>query len=357
MYELKSLDDVRGNNVVVYSIRKLLEAKSFPKLSIMSGVMGVGKTSVAKIVAEQLNASDIPVKSYNFGSDIDMQSLQEEVFSMNPAKARAFIFEELHGLSKSSQTALLQMFDNQSSNVYVICTTTKITNVLNTIRSRAQVWEFKLLSEKQLLQLLDDYLKMQNAVLTEPSKTALLKSCHGVPRDLIKNTDFALAGSFNSQQLDALLGNVSDDLMYAIFCTLKSNTVDFVANIENLMDEASSTKLEALRDFWLRYLLERSGAVRCTLKKEMIQTLDRIYVESDMGKVAKMLLRATPDTLLLELVSMNVSLRGATPSEVIGHQKDAAARNEREMAIERQRGQQLQDASKVTSASLKEFKL
>lgn len=357
MYEINKLDDMRGNNVVIYSIKTLLERKQFPKLSIMSGVMGVGKTSVARVIARELNDSDMDVQVYNFGMSVDMQRLSEEVFSLKPAKPRAFIFEEIHAMPRNDQNALLQMFDTQSPNVYIICTTTEIQKVLRTIRSRAHVWEFKLLSDKQLSALLDDYLASKGATLTEQSKQSLLKACRGVPRDLINNTDFALAGDFSSVQLDALLGNVSDELMYSIFCSLKSSPVDFVVHIEDLMDEVSSTKLQAMSDFWLRYLLERSGAVRKTLTSAMIQTLDSTYSQKERNQIAKLLLRATPETLLLELVSLNMSLTDSTQATILGQQRDISQDSQQQMRMEKQQGKGAMQSARLSAAAIREMKL
>lgn len=326
MLELKTLDDVRGNNVVVYSIKTLLEKKSFPKLSIMAGVLGVGKTSVAKIVAEKIDQSGVPYKTYNCGVLNDMSKLQDEVFAMNPARPKAFLFEELHALSKADQNALLQMFDSQPSNVHIICTTTEPSRILRTIRSRAQVFTFRLLSDKQLSQLLDDYLKIKGTTLSVPAKQTLLRSCRGVPRDLIKNIDLALDGNFSAAQLDALLGNVSDELIFSVLCSLKSRTIDFVSHIEDLMDDSSDNKLSALSDFWLRFMLERSSDTHTTLSSEKITALNKIFTPSDISKVTKVLLRATPTTFLLELINLNMTLVGTGSSDTLGHQRDASQR-------------------------------
>lgn len=357
MYEIKTLDDIRGNNVAIFSIKTLLERKRFPKLAILAGVMGVGKTSVAKVVAEMLNESDMPVQTYNFGMSVDVQALSSEVFSLNPAKPRAFIFEEIHGLPRNEQNALLQMFDTQSPNVHIICTTTEIHKVLPTIRSRAQVWEFKLLSDKQLAQLLDDYLASRGVTMAPQSKQSLLKACRGVPRDLLNSADFAIDGDFNSLQLDSLLGNVSDDLMYSIFCALKSSPVDFVSHIEELMEEVSSAKLSAMNDFWLRYLMERSGCTRKTLTAEMIKTLDAMYSLQELQSVAKLLLRATPDTLLLELVTLNMAMNKATSASTLGQQKDSALKREQEVRHDKQQGKQVAQSAQLNAMSLRGFEL
>lgn len=353
MFEIHSIDDIRGNNVAIYSIKALLARKSFPNLSIMSGVMGVGKTSVAKLVAGELDDSGRVTRIYNCGMPVDMAKIQEEVFSLNPIRPKAFIFEEIHGLSKGDQNALLQMFDTQSKNVYIICTTTEIHRLLRTIRSRAQVWEFRLLSEKQCAQLLDDYLEMQGYTLSQQSKLSLLRASHGVPRDLIKNADFAIKGEFDSEQLDSLLGNVSDTAVYSVFCALKSKTADFVIYIDRLMEEAPASQLPALHDFWLRYLIERTKATEKTLTSEMITTLDSLYSPSEAIKIAKTLLRSRPDTLMLELISLNMSLTNMTNSGVVGQQRDEAVTAERQALVDQQRGQKTSEESRVSKATVR----
>ena len=352
MFEIRTLDDIRGNNVAIYSIKTLLERKTFPNLSIMSGVLGVGKTSVAKVVASTLDHTGAPAKVYNCGMAMDMPKIQEEVFSLNPMHPRAFIFEEIHGLSKADQNALLQMFDTQSRNVYIICTTTEIHRLLRTIRSRAQVWEFKLLSDKQCAQLLDDYLESQGADLSAPSKRALLRASRGIPRDLLKNADFAIKGDFDSIQLDALLGNVSDEAVYAVFCSLFSDTSAFVLNVEELLEETSTSKLSSLYDFWLRYLLERALPSPRTLTKEMVAQLDMLYSDKERIAVSKALLRAKPESILLELITLNMSFTGSTRSAVLGQQRDAATAAERESLLDRQRGQSANDSALITRSTV-----
>lgn len=357
MLEIKTLDDIRGNNVVIYSIKTLIERNCFPKLSIMSGVMGVGKTSVAKVVASMMDKSGTPIKTYNCSMPIDLSKLQEEVFALTPSQPKAFIFEEIHGLSRGDQSALLQMFDAQSPNTYIICTTTEIHKVLRTIRSRAQVWEFKLLSEKQCAQLLDDYINERGFKMAPQSKIALLRACHGIPRDLIKNIDFAIAGDFDSIQLDDLLGNVSDELIFSLFTTLKSKTSDFVSHIDELIGDVNTGKLSAVNDFWLRFLLERNGGTQHTLSTQMIKTLDSMYTQADIMRVSRVLLRARTDTLLLELLNLNMELTTATSSSTLGLQKDDARIAESDKQMDRQAKQATRSSAQLTRTAIEKIKI
>lgn len=328
MLDIARLEDVRGNNVIIYSIKKLLEKGTYPAFSILAGHMGVGKSTVARLVAEQLNKSDTPVHTFNLGLEVNMKELEESVFKMNPAEPRAFIFEEIHGLDKAQQTALLTMLDTQPSNVYIICTTTELYKILKTIRSRATRWEFKLLGQRLLAQLLDDYLEMKGVTcLSKTAKEALLHSARGVPRDLLKNTDLAIDGEFSGEQLNALLGRVSEDLMFSLFCSLKSQAVDFSATINTLIEEPGENTLSQLRDFWTRYLLEARNIDNPTLPKDKIKQLQEIYDAEQAMKIGRALIKATPDTLILELALLNMELTRTSAGHQVGQQKDKRAMN------------------------------
>lgn len=359
MLEIKNLDEVRGNNVIIYSIKSLLEKHSFPKFSIMAGHMGVGKSTVANLVANELNEFEYPVQVYNFGMEINMNDLEDAVFKRNPSVVRAFVFEEMQGMDKAQQTALLSMLDKQPSNVYIIGTTTEIYKIQKTIRSRATVWDFKLLGERQLAQLLDDYLKDKPNNLSQRAKNTLLKSCHGVPRDLLRNVDLAISGDFTADQLDALLGHVSEDLVFALLCSLKSASLDFSTNMSQLMEESSRDKLVQLRDFFTRYMLERKGIPNATISKDKIEMLDSLFTQKEIYRIGTVLAKANADNIMLELSLLNMELTGVNSKHMVGQQVDRRAQNlpaSAAVALEDEGTKKIQSA-KITPESLKKLKL
>ena len=220
------------------------------------------------------------------------------------------------------------MLDRLPSNVYIICTTTESYKILRTIKSRATIWDFKLLGEKQLSQLLDDYLKIKGVDLEASSKVALLKSANGVPRDLLKNIDLALAGDFSGEQLNELLGRVSEDLFFSILCALKSQSVDFAIAMSSLLDGTGRDVLSQFRDFYTRFLLERKGLDNPTVGKDRIVTLLTMYTPKELEKIGRVLVKATPDTLMLELSLLNMELTNTTFKKMTGQQIDKSSRNQ-----------------------------
>lgn len=361
MYSINSLDDIHANQVAIYTIKTLLKTKTFPKFSILSGTMGVGKSSAALLVAKELQTDGLPVKVYNFGLDANMNTIEDEVFSMEPVDVKAFVFEEIHSLSKEKQTALLSMLDRQPQNVYVIATTTEDDTLLKTLKSRAQRWTFKALSNKQLSILLDDYLCQLDKSMSPDVKQALIQAARGVPRDLVKSVDLALNGEFNAETLNDLLGNISDDAAYSVFCALKADPVSFGAMLNDLIERPDAVKLTKLRDYWTRYFIESTSPPGAeSLTAEAIGTLDSLFTATDKLKVTKALIQATASTLYLQLILLNAALAPpstTTNQALVGVQKTQKQAAETERKESHALKQELPATARVTLSAVKNIRL
>lgn len=351
MYKIEKLSDLRGNNVSIYLLNRFIENGNMPPFLILSGKMGVGKSTAAQLVAAQIDKSELPIKVYNLGLEIKMSELEAEVFKMNPVKKRVFIFEELHGLDKSQQTALLTMIDSQPSNVIVIATTTELNKILRTVRSRATILDFKPLSAKQLSELLDDYLKSVGFTLPEEARNMLIRSSYGVARDLIKNTELILEGKLDITQMYDLLDCVSDNLMFSLLCALKSKTSDFCTAISAFSESAGQDKVFQLRDFFTRFLLECNGASEKTIDKEKIEMLHSIYSREDLLKIGRTLSSITSDTWALRLTMLNMELTNTSTRTLTGQQSDTAIRHNATTVETVDRGKL--ERAKLTSSNLK----
>lgn len=351
MLELSSLDQVRGNSVVLYSIKTLLRANNFPKFSIMSGREGVGKSSVASLVAAELAAEENDVKSINFGLDVDMEELRQTVFSLEPIKPKVYIFEELHGLNSARQTALLNMVDTQPRNVYIIATTTALYRLSWPLKSRATVWEFRALDNNQLAELLDAYLEEVGKALQPEVKNILIRSCHGVPRDLLKNADFATSATFSADDIGTLLGQVPDDTMYAIFAALLGDDAAVATVVQTLLEQTGQNKLWQLRDYWTRFLLESMAGVYHSMDSKQGRTLASMYSQKRKEIVTSALLRAKEETLLLELLAAHMSLVSLTVKEARGLQTHAAQTNEAQKTMARANAMALEKANHGAAGS------
>lgn len=138
----KTLDEVIGNEHIVKPIRKQLSTNTLSQTIMVTGQFGSGKTTIAKIIASELGAE---VFEIDCGSDGGVDRMREVVdsaymsslFSVN----KVFILDEVHGLSKQAQSALLKTLEESREGVYFILLTTEEKKILPTIRSRCVVYE------------------------------------------------------------------------------------------------------------------------------------------------------------------------------------------------------------------------
>ena len=123
------------------------------------------------------------------------------------------------------------------------------------------------------------------------------------------------------------------------------------------MEEVSASRVRALHDFWLRYLLEKNGGSQRTLQPAMINTLNSIYSDADAAKISKVLLRCNSNTVLLEFLTLNMSFTGSTSASVLGVQRDASKVAEADFDASRKSSQKSTESSQLTRKIIKEFKL
>lgn len=352
MLDIKTLDGIYGNKTLIHSMNILLERGKFPTLSILHGAMGVGKSTVAKILASKLDSGGVASKVYNFSMSIDMKQLQDEVFSMRPFDSKAFIFEEMQGLSESAQSSLLQMFDTQFKNVYIICTTTDLHKILRTIRSRATMFQFKTLSEAQMAALLDDYV---GKTLSTESKSLILKASRGIPRDMLKYADMATAGDFEDECLAELLGEVSDTYAINLLYAVKADPTSFGLMLSEVQDDLAST-LYSVNDVWVKYLLCRAGAKSDTLDSGVVSMFDEMFTDKDRLKITKVLRGCRKDNFMMEMLLLNMVLTDSTDKTSLGQQKERAYEEEVEQKSMAPK-QENAKSSKLTGDFLSRYKL
>lgn len=323
MINICSFDDIVGNETLIYGIKNMLYHKTFPPFCILLGPMGIGKTSIAKLIANSImesSSSHINQPIIQNCSSINLQECEKNYLKNTPINPIVLIFEEFHALSIQAQTSFLTMVDNKPNNVYIIATTTEKQDLLKTILSRATIFEFKLLSNKQMEALLNTYLHIKNISFSQSICDALIYKSGGIPRHLLKYVDFILSGDFKDDQIKDLLNFVSDDYIYSIFISLKTKSLSFVTFISDLYTLQNSDKLKQFRDFWVRFLLCYKGADNFNLNKSIIAGISNLYSEAEIKKITDMLLKSDEDKFILDLIKLNLIFTNTSEKNLLGEQ-------------------------------------
>jgi len=180
-------DNVVGNKTTVSALKKVLcrKSKDRPHVFLFSGPTGCGKTTLARILADQLGCEGKNVFELNAANTRGIETtreisglMQDLTFETDP---KCFIFDECHELTSSAQEALLKVLEDIKEDYYFIFCTTEPKSLIPTIRNRCTEYEVCKIGIKQLETLLDHVCITHSIVLP----TGIIGGVQTTPQDLM----------------------------------------------------------------------------------------------------------------------------------------------------------------------------
>ncbi|MCK9575622.1 MAG: DNA polymerase III subunit gamma/tau [Clostridia bacterium] len=211
--------DVIGQDHITQTLQHQIARGQISHAYLFSGSRGTGKTSVAKIFARAVNCLDKEhapcgkcevCKALEDPSNLDIleidaasnnkvdeiRELREKVkYSPLSGKYKVYIIDEVHMLTDSAFNALLKTLEEPPAHALFILATTEVQKLPPTILSRCMRFDFKLISEKQLSELLISILTDINVEYELEAVKLIASSGQGSVRDMLSIADMCVAYS------------------------------------------------------------------------------------------------------------------------------------------------------------------
>ena len=255
-YRPQTFTDIVGQNHIVSVLKNAIDKDQISHAYLFYGSRGTGKTSIAKIFSNEVNGNEEYQKenvdiieidaASNNGVD-EVRDIKEAIkFLPTEGKYKVYIIDEVHMLTTAAFNALLKTLEEPPAHVIFILATTEIHKIPATILSRCQRFEFKNLSQEQLIDRLKYISENEGIVIEDAAIEKIATLAKGGLRDAISILD-QVSNYSEKITLDHILEVTSsiseDDILEFYRSLLQGDVTKSLLTYNNFVSQAKDTKL------------------------------------------------------------------------------------------------------------------
>ncbi len=268
-----------GQEHVLQALINALDHNRLHHAYLFTGTRGVGKTTIARILAKCLNC-DVGVSSepcgqcsacqdINNGCFIDLievdaasntgvddvrEIIENAQYSPSRGRYKVYLIDEVHMLSRNAFNALLKTLEEPPEHVKFLLATTDPQKLPATILSRCLQFHLKNMAPDRIVGHLQNVLRQEMIECEEPALWALARSAQGSMRDALSLTDQAIAfgsGKVLEKDVRSMLGTIDQQTVYQLAEALIAHDPEKILQVIELFSEQSPDYVGALDELLL----------------------------------------------------------------------------------------------------------
>jgi len=252
-YRSKKLSEIVGQEHITTALTHALEKGTISHAYLFTGPRGVGKTSIARILAHEING--LPYDDDSMHLDIieidaasnrridEIRDLRDKVHTApTSAKYKVYIIDEVHMLTKEAFNALLKTLEEPPAHVVFILATTEAHKLPETIISRTQRFGFKPVEMPKVVAHLRDIAKKEKISIDDDALELIAAHGEGSFRDSISLLDQVRnhAGKVTLASVQQVLGIAPAELIADMLDALQMhNAVGIVSALQQMHDQGN----------------------------------------------------------------------------------------------------------------------
>ncbi|HXX21201.1 MAG TPA: DNA polymerase III subunit gamma/tau [Candidatus Acidoferrum sp.] len=332
-YRPQSFAEIVGQQHVTRTLANAIESNRVAHAYIFSGVRGVGKTTAARILAKALNCAKGPTaepdntcdscREISAGSSLDVLEIDaasnrgidqirelREMVRYAPAASRykIVILDEAHQLTDEASNALLKTLEEPPERVVFILATTRAEDLVETIKSRAQLFQFRSLTFPEISGQIDKIAKAENLKIDSGAVAVLARAAEGSLRDGLSLLEQAIAyagDTITDAQVRELLGVVAESTLDELIGAIEAQSAERAFGLVHRLI-ADGQNLQHFCREAIRHVRNLLVARVCGADSELVAALEderqrlaeqaALFSEEDLTRFFNILL-ATDDDL------------------------------------------------------------
>ena len=253
-YRPQTFAEIIGQEHVTRTLANAIESNRVAHAYIFSGVRGVGKTTAARILAKALNCAKGPTaepdntcdscREISAGTSLDVLEIDaasnrgidqirelREMVRYAPATSRykIVILDEAHQLTDEASNALLKTLEEPPERVVFILATTRAEDLVETIKSRAQLFQFRSLTFHEISGQIEKIAKAENLKIESGAVAVLARAAEGSLRDGLSLLEQAIAYAgdvITDAQVRELLGVVAESTLDELIAAIDAQSTE-----------------------------------------------------------------------------------------------------------------------------------
>ena len=286
-------EDLIGQEVVIETIINGIKSEKTPNAYLFTGIRGVGKTTLARIVAKALNCKNviegkqscencscesiansnhIDVLEMDAASKTGVDDVRDLIefsrYGPTSAKYKIFIIDEVHMLSKQAFNALLKTLEEPPKYLKFIFATTEIKKIPVTVISRCQRFDLSRIKTEELFQYIKKIAEKEKGKVTDDAIKLIVKISEGSVRDALSLLDRGLVNNLKNEELNLkkaqkIYGYYDKSSLIELFYNLFKGDENKVVNIYRKIYETGVEPKIFLNDFLeILYFIKNISSIK-----------------------------------------------------------------------------------------------